>query len=111
MTSPLRLRVGEWLDVLKRTGKEFQEDNMTDWAAALTYYGLLSLFPAMIALVSILGLVADPKETTRALTDIVTQIGRYCRAAGGSRDGGAPFDDGPLAGPDAPDDDEEEVRR
>ncbi len=48
---------------------------MTDAAAALTYYGLLSLFPALIALVSILGLVADPKETTRSLTDIVTQIG------------------------------------
>ncbi len=63
------------LPTLKRTGLEFQEDNMTDWAAALTYYGLLSLFPAMIALVSILGLVADPKETSKALTDIVTQIG------------------------------------
>ncbi len=48
---------------------------MTDWAAALTYYGLLSLFPALIALVSILGLVADPVETTESLTDIVTEIG------------------------------------
>ena len=67
-------RSGLW-PTLKRTGLEFQEDNMTDWAAALTYYGLLALFPAMIALVSILGLVADPKETTKALTDIVTQIG------------------------------------
>ncbi len=60
---------------LKRTVKEFSEDNLTDWAAALTYYGLLALFPALIALVSIVGLVADPKETTKALTDIVTQIG------------------------------------
>ena len=34
---------------------------MTDWAAALTYYGLLSLFPALIALVSILGLFGDPE--------------------------------------------------
>ena len=48
---------------------------MTDWAAALTYYGLLSLFPALIALVSILGLVGDPQETTETITDIVTQIG------------------------------------
>ncbi len=60
---------------LKRTVAEFQEDNMTDWAASLTYYGLLSLFPALIALVSILGLFADPKETTKSLTDIVTQLG------------------------------------
>ncbi len=38
---------------LKRTAQEFSEDNLTDWAAALTYYGLLALFPALIALVSI----------------------------------------------------------
>ena len=44
---------------------EFSEDNMTDWAAALTYYGLLSLFPALIALVSIVGLFGDPQATTR----------------------------------------------
>ncbi len=67
-------RSGFW-PTLKRAGTEFQEDNMTDWAAALTYYGLLSLFPALIALVSVLGLVADPVETTRAITDVVTQIG------------------------------------
>jgi len=60
---------------LKRTVSEFQEDNMTDWAAALTYYGLLSLFPALIALVSIIGLFGDPQTTTKQLTDIVTQIG------------------------------------
>jgi membrane protein len=60
---------------LKRTATEFSEDNLTDWAAALTYYGLLSLFPALIALVSIIGLFADPQETTRTVTDIVTSIG------------------------------------
>ena len=47
---------GLW-PTLKRAALEFREDNMTDWAAALTYYGLLSLFPALIALVSVLGLV------------------------------------------------------
>ena len=67
-------RTGAW-PTLKRAALEFQEDNMTDWAAALTYYGLLSLFPALIALVSILGLVADPVETTQSITDIVTEIG------------------------------------
>ena len=49
---------------LKRTATEFIEDNMTDWAAALTYYGLLALFPALIALVSLVGLVGDPQSTT-----------------------------------------------
>ena len=60
---------------LKRTVTEFQEDNLMDWAAALTYYGLLALFPAMIAMVSLIGLVGDPEETTSTLTDIVTEIG------------------------------------
>ena len=60
---------------LKRTLTEFSEDNMTDWAAALTYYGLLSLFPALIALVSIIGLVADPQSTTKTITQIVSGLG------------------------------------
>ena len=46
-------------DTLKRTFKEFSADNITDWAAALTYYGVLALFPAIIALVSIVGLVGS----------------------------------------------------
>src|SRR5918993_1667812 len=60
---------------LKRTLTEFQEDNLSDWAAALTYYGLLSLFPALIAMVSIVGLVGDPQKTTKTLLDIVAQLG------------------------------------
>jgi membrane protein len=60
---------------VKRTVMEFREDNMSDWAAALTYYGLLSLFPALIALVSIVGLVGDPASTTRTITQIVTKLG------------------------------------
>ena len=47
---------------LKRTVAEFREDNLTDGAAALTYYGVLSLFPALIALVSIVGLFGDPAD-------------------------------------------------
>jgi membrane protein len=61
--------------VLRRTITEFSEDNLTDWAAALTYYGLLALFPALIALVSLVGLFADPQTTAQKLTEIVTQIG------------------------------------
>jgi len=60
---------------IKRTFTEFSEDNMSDWAAALTYYGLLSLFPALIALVSIVGLVGDPATTTTTITDMVTKLG------------------------------------
>ena len=61
--------------LLRRTVTEFQEDNLSDWAAALTYYGLLALFPALIALVAIVGLFADPQSTTKTITQIVTQIG------------------------------------
>jgi membrane protein len=60
---------------LKRTVAEFKEDNLSDWAAALTYYGLLSLFPALIAMVSLIGLIGDPKSTTSSLTEIITEIG------------------------------------
>jgi membrane protein len=60
---------------LKRTFAEFRDDNLTDWAAALTYYGLLALFPALIALVSIIGLVGDPETTTSTITEVITAIG------------------------------------
>ncbi|MGY1752913.1 YihY/virulence factor BrkB family protein [Blastococcus sp. SYSU D01042] len=58
---------------IKRTLKEFSEDNLTDWAAALTYYGVLAMFPALIALVSIVGLLTDPQELTDALTEVVPE--------------------------------------
>jgi membrane protein len=64
-----------WLATLKRTASEFQEDNLSDWAAALTYYGLLSLFPAAIAMVSLIGIFGDTKSTTASLTEIITEIG------------------------------------
>jgi membrane protein len=56
---------------LKRTLKEFSEDNLTDWAAALTYYGVLALFPALLAMLSIIGLVVDPATLTNALTAVI----------------------------------------
>ena len=73
--TPTDLPKRSWMDTLKRTFREFKEDNLTDWAAALTYYSVLSVFPALIALISIVGLVADPVSTTKTLTDIVTKIG------------------------------------
>jgi membrane protein len=59
--------------LIKRTVTEFQEDGLTDWAAALTYYGLLSLFPALLALASIVGLVASPQTLTDALLKFAPQ--------------------------------------
>ncbi len=59
---------------LKRTVKEFMEDDLLDFAAALTYYGVLALFPAIIALVSIVGLVVDPQTLVDGLTGLMTSI-------------------------------------
>ena len=56
---PTDIKGRGWWAVVKRTVKEFREDNLTDWAAALTYYGILALFPALIALVSIVGFLGD----------------------------------------------------
>jgi membrane protein len=56
---PTKLRKRSWFGVLRRTVREFRQDNLTDWAAALTYYGILSIFPALLALVSILGLIGQ----------------------------------------------------
>jgi membrane protein len=59
--------VRHWWPVLKRTVREFKDDNLTDWAAALTYYTVLAIFPALIVLVSLLGLVGD--SATQPLID------------------------------------------
>jgi membrane protein len=51
------LSSGSWMDALKRTLKAFKADKLTDWAAALTYYGVLAIFPALLVVVSVLGLI------------------------------------------------------
>ena len=63
------------LAILKRTVKEFQEDNITDWAAALTYYSVLALFPALLALVAIVGLFGQYPQTTNTILDILRNAG------------------------------------
>jgi membrane protein len=49
---------------LKRTLRQFSEDNLSDWAAALTYYSVLSIFPGVLVIVSILGMVGDNGQET-----------------------------------------------
>ena len=70
---PTDLGGRSWWSVLKRTVSEFRADNLTDWAAALTYYAVLSIFPALIVLVSILGLAGD--SATQSVLDNVNQLG------------------------------------
>src|SRR5215212_7613751 len=63
---------GSMSAVLKRTVKGFSKDNLTDWAAALTYYGVLAIFPALIVLVSVLGLVGE--SATQPLIDNLGKV-------------------------------------
>jgi membrane protein len=63
---------GSWGAVLKRAFKGVSNDNLTDWAAALTYYGVLAIFPALIVLVSVLGLVGE--SATQPLIDNLGKV-------------------------------------
>jgi membrane protein len=74
-TSPIGLPRNAWSATLKRTVREFKEDKLNHWAAALTYYAVLSLFPALLVLVSLVGLFGDPERTTKVLTDTVSELG------------------------------------
>jgi len=60
-----------WKYVFRKTIREFTADQATDLAAALTYYGVLAVFPALLAFVSILGLFGDANQTTDTLLDLV----------------------------------------
>jgi membrane protein len=64
-----------WLPTLVRTLKEFKADKLQHWAAALTYYAVLSLFPALLVMVSLVGLFADPATVTKFLTDVIGSLG------------------------------------
>jgi membrane protein len=61
--------------ILKNTVREFMDDECTDVAAALTYYAVLSLFPAVLALVSLLGVVGQGQQTTDMLLGILRDLG------------------------------------
>jgi membrane protein len=73
--SPADLEKPSWKFALKRSYREFLDDQCTDLAAALTYYAVLSLFPALIAMVSLLGVFGQGEKTTNALLGIVQDLG------------------------------------
>jgi len=72
---PGDMKKASWLYVLKRTLSEFSKDQCTDLAAALTYYAVLALFPAIIALLSLVGLVGQGPKTAKTLVDILKTAG------------------------------------
>jgi membrane protein len=69
---PTKLPRQGWLKVLKGTGREFLDDELSDRAAALTYYGILALFPALLVLVSVLGLIGS--SATNAVLDNLQRL-------------------------------------
>ncbi|QFZ18036.1 YihY/virulence factor BrkB family protein [Saccharothrix syringae] len=71
--APTKLPKRSWWGVLKRTVKEFNDDNLTDWAAALTYYAVLSLFPGILLLTSLLGLLGP--NSTQTIVDSLDVLG------------------------------------
>ena len=72
--SPTDLTKPSLLYVLRKTVREFQQDQCTDLAAALTYYAVLSLFPALLVVVSLLGVFGQGRSTTDAVLEIATGI-------------------------------------
>ena len=62
--SPAQLKGKGLFAALKRTFKQFSQDNLSDWAAALTYYGVLSIFPGVLVLVSLLGMLSNDGQKT-----------------------------------------------
>lgn len=72
---PTKLSGGAWRGVLVRSVKEFKADNLSDRAAALTYYSVLAIFPAFLVLVALLGILGQYPQTTNALLKIVAKLG------------------------------------
>jgi membrane protein len=85
-TDPTDIPRGGWMAVVKRTWVEFREDNLTDWVAALTYYAVLALFPAILALVALVGIFGQYPQTTDALLNIARDISGNDSALNGLRD-------------------------
>lgn len=73
--SPADLTTPSWGYVLKATVREFGTDQCTDLAAALTYYAVLALFPALLALVSLLGPVGQSEQVVDTVLDLLRDVG------------------------------------
>ncbi|WP_329247535.1 YihY/virulence factor BrkB family protein [Actinoallomurus sp. NBC_01490] len=94
--SPTDLPGRSWWAAVRRSLGEFRRDNVTDWAAALTYYSVLSIFPAMLVVVSLVGLAGKsvsrslitnvgelaPGQVRQILVDAITELQRGHGGAG-----------------------------
>ncbi|MEU1645247.1 YihY/virulence factor BrkB family protein [Micromonospora zamorensis] len=64
-----------WRGVLVRSVQNFVNDNCSDWAAALTYYGVLAVFPSAIVIVALVGLVSSGEQTVDTIVELAGQVG------------------------------------
>src|SRR3712207_4295303 len=78
--SPDDLTKRSWMYVARKTARELSKDQCIDAAAALTYYSVLALFPAMIALTSLVGLVSDPQKTVDQIIQVMRDMGAGSQA-------------------------------
>jgi membrane protein len=69
-----QLRWSTWRGVLVRSVKGFIDDNCGDWAAALTYYSVLAIFPSAIVVIALVRLVADGDEAYQTLLDVAAGV-------------------------------------
>jgi membrane protein len=74
--APTDLTKPSWTYTFKKAFTEFGRDQCTDLAAALTYYAVLALFPALLALVSLLGVFGQGESTTDAMLEMIRQMGQ-----------------------------------
>jgi membrane protein len=95
-STPTALPKRAWWAAVKRTFREFTADGMLDWAAALTYYSVLSLFPAIVVLVSLVGIIGEsatgplienieqlaPGQARDILVDVVRELSAASGTAG-----------------------------
>ncbi len=72
MNGPLALPARRWPETVRRTLQQFLEDNLLQWAAALTFFGVISLFPALLAMFALLGLIGAP--ALEPLIDNVSEL-------------------------------------
>ena len=79
--SPTDITKPSWRYVVRKVVREFSDDQCTDLAAALTYYSVLALFPASIAILSLVGLANQGDETVKTLLQVLRDVG-----AGGAAD-------------------------
>ena len=73
--SPDDLTARSWKYVARKTLREFSSDGCTDIAAALTYYAVLALFPALIALLSLIGVFGQGPQSVETLLGILRDLG------------------------------------